>query len=383
MIGVVADDLTGAAELAGIGWRYGLQSEVVTAPGRHSEAELVCVDTDSRSCAPAEASERAAAAVRNLVASGASRIYKKVDSVLRGRIVAELESILKELQLPRALLVPANPTLGRVVRDGKYFVGGRPIHETDFRLDPEYPRHTSSVAELLGRTARDEVVPVCATRAALPVAGIVVGAAETTEDLQRWANIEDSGTLMAGAAQFFAALLESRGHRAGATANPPAPSTASELFVCGSASEACRSFVATERRRGVPVFGLPEPVARGTKLAGHEVERIANQVANKAESCSRIILEVGLPPVGDRDIARQLAQQLVQVAQAVLARRQFSQVYLEGGATGANLLQVMGWSRLTAVQEIAQGVVTFQIAGDSRRLTLKPGSYSWPAAVRR
>ena len=53
-------------------------------------ADVVCVDTDSRSCVAEDAGKRAADAVRELRAAGAQWIYKKVDSVLRGQVTAEL-----------------------------------------------------------------------------------------------------------------------------------------------------------------------------------------------------------------------------------------------------------------------------------------------------
>src|SRR6185369_13506559 len=143
MIGVIADDLTGAAELSGVGLRCGLRAEVTTDLQTRSAAELMCVNTDSRGCPPEEAGRRAAEAASKLTASRVEWIYKKVDSILRGHILVELEAMMNRLGLNRALLVPANPSLERVVHNGQYFVRGKPIHETDFRLDPEFPRSTS------------------------------------------------------------------------------------------------------------------------------------------------------------------------------------------------------------------------------------------------
>src|SRR5439155_24489509 len=174
MIGVIADDLTGAAELSGVGLRYGLRAEVATELQSRSDAELICLDTDSRAGLPAEAGRRVAEAAGKLTASRAQWIYKKVDSVLRGHLLVEVEAMMDQLGLNRALLVPANPSLERVVRNGQYFVRGKPIHETDFRLDPEFPRYTSSVGELLG-AAGAGAVNVCGTGGPLPLRGIIIG----------------------------------------------------------------------------------------------------------------------------------------------------------------------------------------------------------------
>ena len=83
---------------------------------------------------------------------GARWVYKKVDSVLRGQVVAELEAMMPQLGLKRALLVPANPALGRTISDGEYFIHGRPIHKTEFARDAEHPRLSPRVLDLMQAT---------------------------------------------------------------------------------------------------------------------------------------------------------------------------------------------------------------------------------------
>ena len=94
MIGVIADDMTGAAEIGAVGLRHGLRAEVLLAGEPSSDADLVCLDTDSRSCAPVEAAEHAARAARLLRQQPAGWIYMKTDSVLRGNVTPELEAIV-------------------------------------------------------------------------------------------------------------------------------------------------------------------------------------------------------------------------------------------------------------------------------------------------
>src|SRR5258708_5172924 len=186
MIGVIADDLTGAAEISAVSLRYGLRAEVVVEGRPSGQADVVCIDTNSRSCAAAEAGRRAASAARLLSEAGASWIYKKVDSVLRGQVAAEVEAVLKEIGLHVALLAPANPGLGRVIRDGWYFVGGKPIHETEFARDPEHPRTSANVLEMLGRS-KSFPVQVCRLNDPLPEKGLSIGELPVKSDLDHWA----------------------------------------------------------------------------------------------------------------------------------------------------------------------------------------------------
>jgi uncharacterized protein YgbK (DUF1537 family) len=382
MIGVVADDLTGAAELGAIGHRYGLRAEVVLGGRPGLEADLVCIDTDSRSCPWEEAGIRAAAAARNLLAAGAKWIYKKVDSVLRGPILAELEALLRELCLPSALLVPANPEAGRTVYDGRYFISGKPVHETSFRLDPEYPRSSSVVSELLG-AGKGKRLQVCRVGDPLPPAGIVVGEATSAADLQYWSRQWASSILPAGAAGFFAAMLQATGHQ---MESPVRTSLGlrpeRELFVCGSASQSTRDFIVDMRACGVPVFGLPASLAQGAAFTGAGRDGLAERVAVAWQSHRRVVLEIGLLPASDSTVARGLADRLADLAHAVLERGGGAHVYAEGGATAVALAQRMGWERLKVVHQLPPGAATLQVAGQSAFLfTVKPGSYAWPSEI--
>ena len=58
MIVVIADDLTGAAEIGGMAWRHGLVAEIQVEIDLSSPVDLIVVDTDSRSLSPAVAAER-------------------------------------------------------------------------------------------------------------------------------------------------------------------------------------------------------------------------------------------------------------------------------------------------------------------------------------
>ena len=155
-LGIVADDLSGAAECAShallrvsrssvalgssgshaAGADGGGADRVIPAPdtasttddGRDVDPVVVTVDTDSRRLSPGDAA-RAVRAAAALVAA-APVVVKKVDSLLRGHVAAEVAALADELHRTPVVAV-ANPTLGRVVRGGVLHVGGTPLHETD------------------------------------------------------------------------------------------------------------------------------------------------------------------------------------------------------------------------------------------------------------
>jgi D-threonate/D-erythronate kinase len=287
---------------------------------------------------------------------------------------------MKQLRLKRALLLPANPSLGRKIRDGRYFVRGRPIHKTEFARDPEHPRTSSQVLELLPPSLITPI-RVSGLGEALPEAGIVVGEAATAEDVRRWAARRDSRMLSAGGAEYFGALLTAEKGQAGSrAAEASSNGTAGrELFVCGTASQSSRKFVKAARERGAPVFSLPLELAWSAEFTPGAAEVISQRVVAAYETAGRVILNVGLPPVRAVAVARRLSDHLVQIAELVLRQVAVGHVYAEGGATAAELVRRMGWARLSVLAEPAPGVATLAIEGNSSQLlTVKPGTYAWP-----
>jgi uncharacterized protein YgbK (DUF1537 family) len=384
MIGVIADDLTGAAELGAVGLRHGLQAEIIEAGQASGEANLICIDTNSRSCGPKEAGRRAALAARVLRGCRARWVYKKVDSVLRGQVVAELEAMMPQLGVRRALLVPANPALGRTILDGEYFIHGQPIHKTEFARDAKHPRLSSRVLDLM-QAFKHPAIHVGKAGDSLPPEGILVGEADSSRDLKRWAAGWAFGELPAGGAEFFGALLAREGYKeiAAHSRGAPRPGAGPHLFVCGTLSESSREFVHAARERGTPVFSLAREWARGGRMTKATAEAISREAAAALRRNPAVILHIGLPRVREPRAAGLLANHLVRITQLVLGQLEVGQVYVEGGATAVELVHRMGWDRLTVLREVAPGVATLGVGGaPSLCLTIKPGSYIWPGQIR-
>ena len=377
MIGAVADDFTGAAEIGAVGLRHGLRAEVVLAGEPSGDPDLVCIDTDSRSCNATTAARRAAGAALLLRDRGATWIYKKTDSVLRGNVTPEIEAIVKQLGLSGAVLAPGNPSLGRTIVNGRYFVGGRLIHQTAFAHDPKHPRLSPNVLELIDEPS---ALPILVRKPGepLPERGIVIGEVATSEDLHRWAALRHENWLMAGAAEFFDAMLDP-----GSPLPETRPARGAQLFVCGSASQATRDFAACQVKHGVPVFSLPDKLTSSHMFSAQEVSALADAVVTALQASTRAILHVDLPPVKDVSLAESLAVHLVRVAEDALRGAEVGHVFAEGGATAVALARRMGWKRLAVTAELAPGVVTLSVGdGDPRLLTIKPGSYAWPETLR-
>ncbi|WP_338875285.1 four-carbon acid sugar kinase family protein [Spirosoma sp. SC4-14] len=382
MLAVIADDLTGAAELAGIGITYGMAVELVI--GRHpdsinpqSNADLLVVSTDARSVPEAEAVQEmtgVSAAIRTMKPD---LIFKKVDSVLRGHVVAETSAQLTVLGLKRALIVPANPALGRILIDGHYYVQGQLIHQTHFSKDPEFPITKSNVLKRLA--VNDARVIVQSPTAPMLQSGIIIGEVGTQGDLLTWASRLDEHTLPGGGSGFFTAILESR-YALKKTVRSSGKLGMCRLYVCGSAFGHSVELVKNAAMAGNFVCYIPNALIRTGKNDSAAFADWVACVAARFQRHEQVIMAVDAESkVDTQGLAGHLRAIMAKAVKRVLDQIPVDELIIEGGSTASAVLHEMDVARLVPVQELAAGVVRSAVIGNRHlHITVKPGSYRWP-----
>jgi D-threonate/D-erythronate kinase len=145
----LADDMTGALEVAAKFSAAGVVSLVSAQPGAETGVPVVVYDTETRHLGPADAAERVKHFIREARCPTPRLIYKKTDSTLRGNISAELGALSELFPTWRIGYAPAYPALGRTVKQGILYVDGVPVSETVFAEDGLNPVRVSSIAAVL------------------------------------------------------------------------------------------------------------------------------------------------------------------------------------------------------------------------------------------
>ena len=151
-IGIVADDLTGAMDTAGAFASRGFDTTVVVsseAPADGYDSRVLCFNTHSRNLPAHGAAEQVGRATNLLMKLGYNRLYKKIDSTMRGQVGAELIAIRNVSGARYAFVCPAFPLTGRTVRQGNLYVGDSPVASTPAGLDALNQVDTASIVELL------------------------------------------------------------------------------------------------------------------------------------------------------------------------------------------------------------------------------------------
>lgn len=379
MIVVIADDLTGAAELGGLGLRYDLTIEIVTTINSVSEADLLIVATDTRSMPEADAlkvMETVTGSIKNI---NPEIIFKKVDSVLRGYVVSEINVHLQQLGLEKALLAPANPAFGRTLTDGKYFINNELIHLTSFAHDPEFPVTSSNVHHMLRVDKDDLFVAKCDEE--IPEQGITIGESLTHEDLQRWITKADEQTLLAGGAGLFISLLESLQQTRKIKTNKYAKAVEiPALFVCGSTYDKSRRSIKKILDAGGPVSYMPLDIVLSVNPGEALFDEWANEIVSLLKNHKKAIIAIDVSTTE----AHTITAAGLRIKKAIVVEKVFKQIAIkellvEGGSTAAAIINRLNFDRFFPIGELGPGVIKMKVdAVDDLFLTLKPGSYDWP-----
>ena len=366
---VIADDITGAAEMAGIAHQHGLSVRLSIAGslccdrGAAKGTDVLVIATDTRSMTEEEAVNETRRITSHL-SPLTSHLFKKTDSALRGHVVAELSALMQATGYQRAIYLPANPSKGRVIRNGCYYIkevrGEKsevkevPIHETAFSYDPEFPAKTSVLRERF------------------PDAGehhILMPDAETVTDIQHIVAANNNpDTLMAGAADLFEAVLktrETRNTRRTRNTRNTRDTRKSTLFLCGSTQSKPLDL-------GFPVTPMPLAIYDGSE----DITPWLEEAEKLYEQQGSLMITIPHRHRTGKEVAIHLREMTAELIQHLVAKRAPQQLIIEGGASAFATLQYLGWNELEMVCQIAPGVIKTK-APNGTFVIMKPGSYPW------
>jgi uncharacterized protein YgbK (DUF1537 family) len=383
---VIADDLSGAAEITGIGARHGLPVRLERDVPVVAHDGLTVLDTDTRLVPQDEAPERVRRAVRHLRGGDFDLIYKKTDSVFRGPILAELDALMDVFGRRSAILIAQNPSRGRTIRAGEYAIEGVPLIDTTFARDPDNPARTNKAIDLLGKSTHRPTA-VAASPDQMPAQGVTIGEASDANDVRRWAEgLKADPALPAGGADFFNAILEARGlpsSRPYLDALPPGRT----LFVCGTSPAFSGHVVSRAQAERITVCPMPDHSV-GAVAALEAWHAAARQAL---DTSGRTMIVIQKPLDRSPGVSQRFQAALAEVVGRLLATAGSGgtvgadNLLLEGGATASAVCRRMNWHQFDVEGEFAPGVVQMHVLGadgsTGHRVVIKPGSYTWPDAV--
>ena len=156
ILGCIADDFTGATDLAGLLARSGVRVSLRIGVPLEQPSDAVAFEIialKSRTAPVDEAVAEARAALKWLQAAGAQRFFWKYcstfDSTSEGNIGPVAEALMADLGIEQTIYCPAFPENGRAIFMGNLFVGRQPLAESPMKYHPLTPMRDSNLMRLL------------------------------------------------------------------------------------------------------------------------------------------------------------------------------------------------------------------------------------------
>ena len=402
-LGAIADDFTGATDLASllarggqpVSLRLGVPAGPPVVP---SPYEVIALKT--RSSPAGQAVAEALAALEWLQAAGAERFFWKYcstfDSSPAGNIGPVAEALMARLGTRQTVYCPAFPENDRTVYMRHLFVGEVPLDESPMKDHPLTPMHDSSLLRLLEPqvtapvgligwpTVARGAEAIADALAELETSGIahVVIDAITNDDLLRIATACRDMPLLSGGSAVAMPLpgLDATRSAIDRHVRPirprPAPDT---VILSGSASQMSNAQVAAYCATGAPAFQL-DPRALASNGSSAARQWLQDQDLERAPLVYSTAEPESVRSI-QRDLGRARAAALVEAALTDCARIAVAagarRIVVAGGETAGAVTGALGVDRLELGPEIAPGVpwCYFTRHGDTHAIALKSGNF--------
>ncbi|MFG3120786.1 3-oxo-tetronate kinase [Streptomyces sp. NPDC048201] len=408
-LGAIADDFTGATDLANNLVRAGMRVvQLIDVPedggaALAQDADAVVIALKSRTVPAAEAVDASLRALAWLRDAGAEQIYFKYcstfDSTPAGNIGPVTEALMDALDTDFTVATPAFPDNGRTVFKGHLFVGDVLLSESGMRHHPLTPMTDSDLVSVLGaQTTRpvgliDHTVLAAGTDAVrarigeLRSAGVAFAIADavSNDDLVRLGEAVWDLPLVTAGSGLAIGLPANWGLRPTSAAAQLPPAGGHRAIVSGSVSVATNGQVRAFLDTGRPAFCVdPLRIASGADVTG---EALAFAEAHLAEG-PVLVYSTETPDavrgvqsrLGAAEAGELVERTLAEVARGLVARG-VRQLVVAGGETSGAVVQALGVTGLRIGPQIDPGVPWCAATlpdGDTLHLTLKSGNFGAP-----
>lgn len=405
-LGCIADDFTGASDLAAIlarsGHKVGLRIGVPLDDDDSVLAPFEVIALKCRTEPVDEALELTGKAADWLMSHGARQLYWKYcstfDSTPTGNIGPVSEALMARLGAIQSIYCPAFPENGRSIYMGNLFVGDVPLNESAMRDHPLTPMRDANLMRLLQPQVQGKVGHIAWPDIARGAAHIsdrlqvlakdgvahVVPDAISQADLTAISEAVQDFTLITGGSALaldLPRLLAAKGSIDDASEEIVAPTTGKgNIVLSGSCSAMTRAQVAKYSTAAAAHRLDPLALAK----SGDALTTARQWLASQDRDAAKIIYATAEPAdvaSAQEKLGRERAGQVVEDALAILASDAFDhgirRFVVAGGETSGAVTQALATDRLSVGREIAPGVpwCFAEREGETFAIALKSGNF--------
>jgi 3-dehydrotetronate 4-kinase len=384
-LGCIADDFTGATDLANNLVRAGLrvvQTIGVPAAPLGFEVDAIVVALKSRTVSPRQAVAESLAALRWLQTQGAQQFYFKVcstfDSTPQGNIGPVTEALMDALACNFCVVTPAFPDAGRAVFKGHLFVGDSLLSDSSMRQHPLTPMIDSNLVRVMQAQSQRRVGLIDFAVIAhgpdairerithLQKEGVTLAIADalSNDDLLRLGAAVKGEKLVTAGSGLAIGLPQNFGIRPSAAAARLPPAKGLKAVISGSCSQATNRQVAASKAAGLASLALdPLRLAGSADAAVHDTLAWAKAQFEIAASDPVLIYSSAdaaqvaqvQAQLGAFEAGELVEATLARIAQGLVAMG-VGQLIVAGGETSGACVQALGVTALLIGPQIDAGV---------------------------
>jgi uncharacterized protein YgbK (DUF1537 family) len=402
LLGCIADDFTGATDLANNLVRAGMSAvQAIGVPSGplDAQAQAVVVALKSRTVPAAEAITQSLAALKWLREHGARQIYFKYcstfDSTPAGNIGPVAEALMDALGTDFAIATPAFPDNGRTVFKGHLFVGDVLLSDSGMRDHPLTPMRDANLVRVLQAQCRRKVGLVDYRTVAQGAAaireriaqlrrdgvGLAIVDAVSNDDLMRIGPALADDALVTAGSGVAIGLPQNFGIAPSSRAGELPPASGHRAIVSGSCSQATNAQVADFIAHGGRAFALdPLRIARGEDVA-REALAWAQPLLPQGpvlvySTADATAVKATQQALGVEQAGAMIERTLAAIARGLIERG-VRQLVVAGGETSGACVQALGVTQLRTGPQIDPGVpwCHARAADTGLHLALKSGNF--------
>lgn len=399
MLGVIADDFTGASDIASFleenGFRT-VQMNGVPQQEITEKVDAIVISLKSRSNPPEEAVSQSLEALTWLQKQGATQFYFKYcstfDSTAKGNIGPVTDTLMQALGAKLTVIVPALPVNGRTVFNGYLFVGEQLLNESGMQNHPITPMRDANLLRLMENQAQG--------RAALINYSVIKQGKEKIQQalfqLQQQGyryvvmdSINDQHLDYIAAAVSELKLLTGGSGLAGALAkyhnhtkkphSALVPERGRSVILSGSCSLMTNKQVIDYQKKAQSKYLNVAQAINNPNYA----EELAQWVLQHLEQQYAPLIYATVPPTKLAEIQQQFGAK--QASQAIentfgklavkLIQNGITNLIVAGGETSSIVVQTLGINGFTIGKKIAAGVPWLKVLDRPLFLALKSGNF--------
>ena len=408
LLGCIADDFTGATDLANNLVRSGmrtLQTIGIPEASNVAQVDAVVISLKTRTIPADEAIEQALRALAWLKASGAQQIYFKYcstfDSTEYGNIGPVAEALMKALGTDFTIATPAFPENKRFVFQGHLFLGDQLLNESGMQNHPLTPMHDSNLVRVLQSQSKLPIGLIdhqCVNEGSQSIeakfqdlrlnsVGIAIVDAISNRDLFEIGRACKSLPLVTGASGIAIGLPQNFSLSEAGKAELLPAATGFQAILSGSCSQASNEQVATFIKAGLPAYQInPLQLAKNSETIQHAIDWAIEHMQE-----GPVLIYSTADPDAVKAIQHQLgiseAGNLIEHALATIAQGLVAagvrQLIVAGGEVSGACVQALGIKQLQIGSQIDPGVPWCYanseiIDNQGIHLALKSGNFGTP-----